>query len=321
MKLPPLPTATAKPAATRRRQQLAMAVLLLLIAVVGCTSQLSWLRSWSERAPHSPLLTISPTPPHSTAELSHDSSRSVGCCTEPTPPRAIEPVPQTLLDKVRAASPQWLTVGESVEARSIEAVIVGQGEHRVLLIGGIHGDEPEGLPLIEWFTEELRANAELTQGVQVLVVRNLNPDGTAAKQRTNKNGVDLNRNFPAANWDATAKTPRFHPGPQPESEPETRIAVRLIRDFQPERVLVMHATVGKPMNNYDGPGRELAQSLKQFNGYAVTDTIGYPTPGSLGSWVGTDLSTPIITLELPRRIAADKAWAANKFALRQMLTF
>lgn len=320
MKPPPSST-TAKPAATPRRPQLATAVLLLLIAVVGCTSHLSWLRSWSDRGPRSPLLVITPTRSDIATQTGSDVSRSAGCCTEVLPPRVIEPAPQTLLDQLHAASPQWLTVGESVEARPIEALLVGQGAHRVLVIGGIHGDEPEGLPLVEWFTEELRADATLTANVQVLVVRNLNPDGTSAKQRTNKNGVDLNRNFPAANWDATAKTPRFHPGPKPESEPETRIAVRLIRDFRPERVLVMHATVGKPMNNYDGPGRELAQSLKQFNGYAVTDTIGYPTPGSLGSWVGVDLSTPIITLELPRRIAADKAWAANKFALRQLLAF
>ena len=83
----------------------------------------------------------------------------------------------------------------------------------------------------------------------------------------------------------------------------------------------MHATTGRPMNNYDGPGKALAQSLSRFNKYMVSDSIGYPTPGSLGSWVGNDLDTPIITLELPRKISPENAWNANKLALIEMLKF
>ncbi len=239
-----------------------------------------------------------------------------------SPARAITPVVpivETLPHRLRRAGPGWHRIGESVEQRPIEATLIGNGPQRVLFIGGIHGDEPEGLPLIEWFTEEMRASPALTNGVTVLVVRNLNPDGTAANSRMNQRGVDLNRNFPAANWDAAVKTARFNPGPKPESEPETRVGVRVVREFAPQRVLVMHATSGKPMNNYDGPGLELAQMLSDLNRYKVSDTIGYPTPGSLGSWVGTDLQIPIITLELPRKIEADKAWSANKAALRRML--
>jgi predicted deacylase len=218
-----------------------------------------------------------------------------------------------------AARLAWRQVGESVEGRPIETVQIGNGPRRVLLIGGIHGDEPEGLPVTEQFARELAADRTATLGATVLVVRDLNPDGTAARTRTNSNGVDLNRNFPASNWDSTASSARMNPGPRAESEPETRILVGLIREFQPDRILVMHATRGKPMVNYDGPARDLAERLSQVNGYVTSDTIGYPTPGSLGSYAGVDMKIPIITLELPRGIATEQAWQANRDALFQMI--
>jgi predicted deacylase len=213
----------------------------------------------------------------------------------------------------------WRSVGESVEGRPIEAVQLGNGARRVLLIGGIHGDEPEGQPIIEQIAQEFASDRALARGATVLIVRDLNPDGTAARTRTNTNGVDLNRNFPASNWDSTASSPRMNPGPRAASEPETRVLIEVIREFQPDRILVMHATRGKPMVNYDGPARELAERLSQLNGYVTSDTIGYPTPGSLGSYAGIDMQIPIITLELPRGIAAEQAWQANRDALLQLV--
>jgi predicted deacylase len=213
----------------------------------------------------------------------------------------------------------WQQIGESVQGRAIEIVQFGNGARRVLLIGGIHGDEPEGLPLIEQLAEEFAVDQTLTRGATVQIVRDLNPDGTAASSRTNSNGVDLNRNFPASNWDAKASSARMNPGPRAASEPETRVLIEVIRDFQPDRILVMHATRGKPMVNYDGPARQLAESLSQLNGYVTSDTIGYPTPGSLGSYAGIDMQIPIITLELPRGIDAEQAWQANREAIYRLI--
>jgi predicted deacylase len=214
-----------------------------------------------------------------------------------------------------ARSSTWRRIGDSVDGRPIEAVLMGTGSSRVLVIGGIHGDEPEGLPLIERLAHEITANRTITRNVTLLILRDLNPDGTADRTRTNKNGVDLNRNFPASNWDPAARQPRFHPGSQPASEPETQLLVELIREFRPQRILVMHATGGKPMVNYDGPARNFAEAMSQLNGYVTSDTIGYPTPGSLGSYAGVDMQIPIITLELPRGIGADSAWQVNREAL------
>jgi murein peptide amidase A len=223
--------------------------------------------------------------------------------------------PRTRLLGLLARSTTWHAIGQSVDNRPIEAMLIASGPSRVLLIGGIHGDEPEGLPLIDRLADEMVANRSLSRNATILIVRNLNPDGTAERTRTNKNGVDLNRNFPASNWDSTARQPRFHPGSEPGSEPETQILVEVMREFEAERILVMHATRGKPMVNYDGPARDLAEAMSRLNGYVTSDTIGYPTPGSLGSYAGIDMKIPIITLELPRGIAAETAWQANREAL------
>jgi protein MpaA len=95
--------------------------------------------------------------------------------------------------------------------------------------------------------------------------------------------------------------------------------VELMGEFRPDRILVMHSTRGKPMVNYDGPARELAEAMSQLNGYVTSDTIGYPTPGSLGSFAGVDKQIPIITLELPRGVNTETAWQANRDALIRFL--
>ena len=48
----------------------------------------------------------------------------------------------------------------------------------------------------------------------------------------------------------------------------------------------------KPCNNYDGPAKAIAQTMSALNGYEARDNIGYPTPGSLGSWAGRAKDLP-----------------------------
>src|ERR671929_190416 len=51
--------------------------------------------------------------------------------------------------------------------------------------------------------------------------------------------------------------------------------------------------------NYDGPAAAWAQAVAAACGWPARADIGYPTPGSLGSWLGLDRRLPVITLELP----------------------
>jgi protein MpaA len=55
--------------------------------------------------------------------------------------------------------------------------------------------------------------------------------------------------------------------------------------------------------------------MSKHNGYPPAATMGYPTPGSLGSYAGIDRQIPMITLELPRDAPGDQAWRENREAL------
>jgi protein MpaA len=127
-----------------------------------------------------------------------------------------------------------VALGDSVQGRRISAVRLGVpgATNTVLVVGATHGDEPAG-----------RAVARALEtgpvpGVSELwVLRDLNPDGSAAGRRQNARGVDLNRNFPHR-W--RRESGRFASGPRPLSEPETRIARRLIRRVRPDLTIWIH---------------------------------------------------------------------------------
>ncbi|HZC28914.1 MAG TPA: M14 family metallopeptidase, partial [Gaiellaceae bacterium] len=67
-------------------------------------------------------------------------------------------------------------------------------------------------------------------GIDLWIVPDLNPDGRAANSRGNAHGVDLNRNFPYR-WRPLHGV--YESGPHPLSEPEARIAYRLILRIRP----------------------------------------------------------------------------------------
>ena len=104
-------------------------------------------------------------------------------------------------------------------------------------------------------------------------------------------------------------------GPAPASEPETKALLALLTQLQPSRILSIHCHRTDPCNNFDGPAEGLASVMAGHNGYPVRDSIGYPTPGSLGSFAGVDRRIPTITLELPARQPTPRSWAQNREAL------
>jgi protein MpaA len=162
-----------------------------------------------------------------------------------------------------------VTVGRSVEGRPIRAVARnGIGNARggegggplVLAFGCIHGDECAGIGALH------RAERGCPPyGDGLVLVRNLNPDGRAAGTRTNADGVDLNRNF-ASGWRpiGAAGDPQYS-GPAPFSEPETRIAGRLIRALRPDVTIWFHQEPARLVRAW-GPSVPVARDYARLSG-------------------------------------------------------
>jgi protein MpaA len=167
---------------------------------------------------------------------------------------------------------------------------------RLLIFGGIHGDEPSSAEAVEALRQRLSAAGSALTGASVWLVPAVNPDGLAAGQKNSASDVDLNRNFPAANFER-AHAPGYDPGPAPLSEPETAALARFIDEAAIDAVVAVHAPFA--CVNFDGPAADWAAAVAQASGWPVRASIGYPTPGSFGSWLGIDRGLPILTLELP----------------------
>src|SRR5579871_1528192 len=148
----------------------------------------------------------------------------------------------------------------------------------LLMIGGVHGDEPEGVRLATDLLDWLHKNHKKLR--PWILIPCLNVDGYKKNERTNGAGVDLNRNFPSPDWSSEHSKPRYFPGSTPGSEPEVKAVVQLIQERKPD--LIVHFHSWEPCVVYTGsPGRKAAEILGRDTPYKVSESIGYPTPGSL----------------------------------------
>jgi hypothetical protein len=223
---------------------------------------------------------------------------------------------KTVAPNDRSGAGTWREFGRSVSGRPLRLFELTGGGPATLIFGGIHGSEPESADLAERLARLLTERPEAAGGRQVLIAPVVNPDGLRLGTRTNVRGVDLNRNFPATNWIATSPVRRFHPGPSPASEPETRALVNLVETVRPARIISIHSVSGgRHCNNYDGPAAAIAQVMARHNGYRVTDSWDTPTPGSFGSWAGVDAQSATLTLERPFGEAPEVIWQRNREAL------
>lgn len=230
---------------------------------------------------------------------------------------AARPVPAAPAQEEADRVPvRTLRLGQSRGGRELAATIFGAGERPVFIFGAIHGNEPASAAVAERLMDELRRDAGSCRACPVAILPAANPDGLAAGKRTNAAGVDLNRNFPARNWHK-ARPGSTYGGPSAASEPETRAIIRAVEQLQPRLIIAIHAiTGGRQCNNYDGPAGAIGKAMAAHNGYPVTGTIGYPTPGSFGGWAGIDRQIPVITLELPAGAGGEACWRDNRQALR-----
>lgn len=189
------------------------------------------------------------------------------------------------------------TYGRSVLGLPLE-VWRPEGACKLLIHAGIHGEEGETTVAL---SRALRTLGEPSPHCAVVLAAN--PDGLVRGTRGNARGVDLNRNFPTVDWRAepvlhrsTLDAPRdvaLSPGSGPGSEPEVEALVRLVEELRPQAVVALHA----PLACIDDAGRgSLAAWIAERTGLPLVADVGYPTPGSFGTW-GGERGLTIVTYE------------------------
>jgi protein MpaA len=170
----------------------------------------------------------------------------------------------------------------------------------VFILGGVHGDEPEGIEACLGLIQ--RWSTAFPFRLRVVLVPVLNMDGALRSNRVNARGVDLNRNMATNDWSPVVTTARYNPGPNPNSEPETQALAAWINENKPVFILSMHSW--HPMLNTNGNCAAEASAIAQWTGYTVKDSIGYPTPGCLGTYSGLEREIPTLTYEIERGLPA-----------------
>ncbi|MGB9184515.1 MAG: DUF2817 domain-containing protein [Solirubrobacteraceae bacterium] len=201
------------------------------------------------------------------------------------------------------AAARTVLLGRSVNGRSITARVIGpnRARHKLLLVGCIHGNECAGLKIISAL-----ARARPQSGVQLWLVGELNPDGTAAGRRQNAHGVDLNRNFPYQ-WQRVSD-PTYNSGPHPSSEPETRAAMRLIEQLHPAVTIWYHQH--QDLVDMAGGDRGVARRYAQVSG--MTATCLPFLPGTATSWENHGFpGTTAFVVELPAGPVGPQALARH----------
>jgi protein MpaA len=179
---------------------------------------------------------------------------------------------------------QTITIGSSVEGVSIEACHLNgsdpDAENILLVIGTIHGDEPDGKRVID----EL-ASSGAPPNANIWLISDGNPDGSKLATRKNANEVDLNRNFPIK-WVASDPTARTYSGPSPASEPETLALMNAVETIKPTRVVVFH----QPYEQIDCPPERpttISDRLSQLTGYKSECIPGEKSGSPTNSYTGT----------------------------------
>ena len=181
-----------------------------------------------------------------------------------------------------------VVLGRSRDGRPIRAIEVGDpAGTRMLVVGCIHGNEPAGIAVAQ------RLAHSSPRGIDLWIIPVLNPDGRAADTRGNAHGVDLNRNFP---WRWRPLTGVYESGPKPLSEPEARIAYKLILRLRPHISIWFHQHLD--MIWASGGIRRIEHRFAQLSGLPYHAMP--PLAGSAISWQNHTLpGTTAFAAELP----------------------
>ncbi len=251
------------------------------------------------------------------------------CRSEPIKMQAIRALDKTFkrpyfidMSQLISHSPKWSlsSTGKPIELYEFHnSSLLTQP---LLFVGGVHGDEPEGVylaqQLLRWLQKQ-EQQGHIKQMQSWILIPCWNVDGYEKNQRTNARGVDLNRNFPSKDWSPSFEKPRYFPGPHSGSEPETQALASLIVERSPCQIVHFHSW--KPCIVVTGKrGHALGAQFAKSSGYELQEDIGYPTPGSLGQYGWLDHGIPVTCIEEQEGVLLnDEIWNRFKNAFAEIL--
>lgn len=194
----------------------------------------------------------------------------------------------------------------------LESGIIGP---TLLVVAGIHGDEPSGPEAVR----ALAARGPALRG-RLLLLLDANPEAIAAESRAAPGAGDLNRAFPGRPFGDPAQR-RAH------------VLFRLLRSARPDLVLDLHESDGTWA---EGPGpflvvstlpraAELALAMLELPGMAAFSFTGGPPAGSLAAESAGRLGIPALIVEIPdsvppaRRAELHRAAAEAAMAVLGMM--
>lgn len=183
--------------------------------------------------------------------------------------------------------------GETVEGLPLIAWWPGNSAPTRVVWAAIHGEEAVTLQLAHQLLRTVRA-----QDACAVVIPVANPDGVLHATRQNARGIDLNRNFPSAEWQPTT-FPTYWPtaltrtsehrnqwssaGESAGSEPEVRALCDLIERIQPTSTVDLHTPLECVIAPHEN-AQALAQHLAEPCGLPIKRELESPTPGDAGNW-------------------------------------
>lgn len=222
------------------------------------------------------------------------------------------------------------SIGRSVQGRHIMAYRFGSGASKIVFVGGMHGNEKSSVATLNAFIDYLEDRArDIPAHRSIIVIPNHNPDAYAASRRTNANNVDLNRNWPANDWQSSVQIPGGQTLPQgggatPLDQPETAALASFINSQQPRLVLTYHAVARVIISNDVGDSATIGQKYAADTRYRFTDDsgsddeFGYATTGEFEDWLADKKGIPAVLVELAYLNSSE--FTAHRSAMWRIVT-
>ena len=244
--------------------------------------------------------------------------------------------------------PKKEVIGRSVEGRAIEANTFGNGETRLVFVGGVHGGDEWNSALLAYrFMDYLTKNPDVVgYNLTITVIPSANPDGVykvvgkegrfvledvstdkeiLASGRFNANKVDLNRNFnckwkPKSMWQEEIVSA----GGAPFSEPEARALRDFVTANKPATVIFWHSKSDAVYASECEDGI-LPETLNVLNTYSrasgyrsVKSFDSYEITGDAEGWLAS-IGIPAITVELSTH--EDVEWERNLAGIKALFEY